>query len=151
MSVSATWVEGWLLVENDVQLRTRKHVETDAAAGIVRGWLEQSDESSIQLKRHFVGLTAFDDETGDEKASFTYHVGNGNSLTFSRSGSAGASNKYLCTRDRIAIEDHIDGSGWEYQAWQKIGKWAMVEGSYYEETLPLEGGAYEDAAPPPEP
>jgi hypothetical protein len=148
MAVTASWIDAWQLVENDVQLRTRKHVETDTANGIVRGWLEQSDDSSIQLKRHFVGVTSFTDETGNEKVSITYHVGNGVELGFSRVGMAGASNKYLCTRDRIVIEDHIDGNGWEYQTWQKIGKWEMVEGSYYEEPVPAEGSAYEDGTPP---
>jgi hypothetical protein len=150
MAVTATWIDAWQLVENDVQLRTRKHVETDAEAGVVRGWLEQSDESSISMKRHVVGLLSFTPETGEEKVGFSYHVGNGVTLSFSVSGAAGASNKYLCSRDKIAIEDHVDGEGWEHQTWQKISKWAMVEGSYYEEALPVEGTAYDDGTVPEE-
>lgn len=149
MAVEASFIDDWLLVENDVQLRTRKRFETDTVNNIVRGWLEQADESLLQLKRHFVGLTSFSDEAGDEKVSFTYDIGNGTSMTFSRPGMAGSSNKYICTRDKINIEDHVDGKGWEHQTWQKIGKYTMVTGSYYEEDLPETGTAYDDGTAPP--
>ena len=146
MGVTADFLEPWQLVENDVQLRTQKRREVDQAEGIVRGWLEQADVSSLQIKRHFVGMTAFSPDTGDEKATFVYHVGNGVELTFSRTGGL----KYLCTRDRPVIEDHVDGEGWEYQTWERVSKWEMVAGSYYEEPIPDEGDAFDPIPPPPE-
>ncbi len=146
MSVTATYLEGWQLVENDTQLRNQKRREVDVAAGIVRGWLEQADVSSLSIKAHFVGLLTFSSETGQEKATFSYHVGNGVVLSFSSTGG----NKYLCTRDRLQIDDHIAGEGWEHQTWERVDKWEIVEGSYYEEPIPEEpGGAY-DPLPPPE-
>ncbi len=145
MSVTATYLEGWQLVENDTQLRNQKRREVDVAAGVVRGWLEQADVSSLAIKRHFVGLTAFTTEVGDESASFAYHVGNDVTLTFSSTGG----NKYLCTRDKVQIDDHIAGEGWEHQTWERVDKWRMVEDSYYEEAIPEEGDAY-DPLPPPE-
>jgi hypothetical protein len=146
MSVTATILEDWQLEENDTQLRTQKRRETDLAAGLVKGWLEQADVSSLSIKRHFVGLTAFTTEVGDEQGSFTYHVGNGVNLTFAST----SANRYLCTRDKIAIADHVIGEGWESQTWERVAKWAMVPGSYYEEAIPEEGEAYDDIEPPPE-
>lgn len=146
MALTATWLDGWQLVENDTQLRTQKRREVDLAASLIKGWLEQADVSSISIKRHFVGMTAFTTAVGDETASFSYHVGNGVSLSF---GSTGG-DKYLCTRDKAAIEDHIDGEGWQHQTWERVAKWEIVAGSYYEEALPATGTAYNPIpAPPP--
>jgi hypothetical protein len=145
VSVTAGILEDWQLVENDTQLRSQKRREVDVAARLVMGWLEQADVSSLSIKRHFVGLLSFDTEVGDEDGSFTYHVGNGVSLSFASTDG----NKYLCTRDKVQIDDHIDGEGWEHQTWERVAKWEMVEGSYYEEALPEEGAAY-DPIPPPE-
>lgn len=147
MSVTAAITDSWLLVQNDVQLRSQKRREVDIANKIVKGWLEQCDTSSLTIKRHFVGMTAFDSDTGTESASFSYDVGNGVTLTFSSTGGA----KYLCTRDCPVIEDHIDGEGWETQTWERADKWKIVEGSYYEEPIPEEpGDAYDPVTPPPE-
>jgi len=147
VSVAATWSEGWQLVENDCQLRTQKRRETDLAAGVVKGWLEQADVSSLSIKAHFVGLSAFTNQTGDESGSFTYHVGNGVYITFAST----SSNRYLCTRDKVQIDDHVDGEGWEHQTWEKVAKWEVVAGSYYEAAIPAEGDAYDDLTPPPPP
>lgn len=148
MSVTAAITEGWILVNNDVQLRSQKRREVDIANKLVKGWLEQSDTSSLTIKQHFVGLTAFAEQTGDESASFTYGVGNGVSLSFSSTGGA----KYLCTRDSISIEDHIDGEGWETQTWERADKWKIVPGSYYEDPIPEEpGDAYDPVTPTPDP
>jgi len=144
VSVTATFLEGWDLVENDVQLRSVKRRETDVAAGVMRGWLEQADTSSIQIKRHFVGLLTFADDAGSEQAGFSYHVGNGVTLSFSRIGGL----KYLCTRNTIKIDDLIIGEGWEMQTWERVSKFEMVEGSYYEEPIPEEGTAYDPITPP---
>lgn len=143
MSVEADITEGWQLVDNDTQLRTQKRRETDLAAGVVKGWLEQADVSSLSIKSHFVGLTGFTTEVGEESGTFTYHVGNGVELTFSSTSS-----NYLCTRDKIQIDDHIDGEGWEHQTWEAISKWSVVAGSYYEEPIPEEGTAYDPPTPP---
>jgi hypothetical protein len=144
MSVTASIIETWQLVENDTQLRSQKRRETDLDAGVVKGWLEQADVSSISIKRHFVGLSSFATEVGNEQGGFTYHVGNGNMHSFTSTSA-----NYLCTRDKVQIDDHVDGEGWEHQTWEKISRWEMVEGSYYEEPLPDEGSAY-DPPPPPE-
>jgi hypothetical protein len=132
-------------LENDVQLRTQKRVSTDVKARKSYGWLEESDTSSLQMKRHFVGLTAFTDETGVEDGVFTVDVGGGVSMVLSR-----GNKRYICTRDRLVIDDHITGEGWEHQTWERVGKWEVVAGSYYEQTLPEEGEAYDDI-PEPEP
>jgi len=139
VSVEADILEGWQLVENDTQLRSQKRREVDVAAKLVMGWLEQADVSTLAIKRHFVGLTAFTTQVGSESASFSYHVGNGVTLSFSSTGG----NKYLCTRDKVQIDDHVDGEGWEHQTWERVSKWEMVDGSYYEEALPAEGTAYD--------
>lgn len=145
MSVTATITEAWQLVENDTQLRTQKRRETDLAAGIVKGWLEQADVSSISIKGHFIGLLTFTTQVGGEQAGFTYHVGNGATHTFTSTGA-----KYICTRDKLVIEDHVDGEGWEHQTWERLGKWEVVDGSYYETEIPAEGTAYDPPDPPPE-
>jgi hypothetical protein len=145
VSVTATILEDWQLVENDTQLRSQKRREVDVENRIVMGWLEQADVSSLTIKRHFIGLLSFTTSVGDESASFTYHVGAGVYLIFTRVGGE----KYLCTRDKPHIEDHIDGEGWETQVWERVAKWEMVEGSYYEEDLPEEGDAF-DPIPPEE-
>jgi hypothetical protein len=146
MSVTATITEDWLLVEDDSQLRTQKRREVDMAAGLVKGWLEQADVSSLSIKCHFVGLTAFTKEVGTELSGLSYEIGAGVSLTFSTTGGA----KYICTRDKVQIDDHIDGEGWEHQTWERVSKWEIVADSYYEEALPAEGTIY-DQVPDPDP
>jgi len=143
MSVTATILEGWQLSDKDSRLRTAKRRVTTTDKII--GWLEQTDESSLQIKRHFIGLLTESSSVGTEDASISCHVGNGYYKNFTVS----ASNKYLCTRDRVAVEDHVIGEGWEYQTWEIVAKWEMVPGSYYEEALPATGTAYDPAAPVP--
>ena len=143
MSVTATILEGWQLSDKDSRLRTAKRrvIEADK----IKGWLEQTDESSLQIKRHFIGLLTESSSVGTEDASISCHVGNGYYKNFNVS----TSNKYLCTRDRVAIEDYVIGEGWEYQTWEVVAKWEIVEESYYEEALPATGTAYDPAAPVP--
>ena len=142
MSVTATITEGLMLVDYDSRLRTVKRIVSEDTKR--KGWLEQCNESSLQVKRHFIGYTGFMDETGNEDASISCHVGNGVYKNFT----VPTSNKYTCTRDRISISDHIMGEGWEFQTWEVIGKWEQVEGSYYEEDLPETGDAYDPLPPP---
>ena len=133
MSLTASILEPWLLVTNDVGLRSVKHVENDTEAKKVKGWLEQADHFVVTQKRHFVGLTHFDPDTGDEKSTFSWYVGNGSTLTFIRTLFKGPGNKYVCTKDRLEILDHVTGEGWETQVWEYQSKFEPVAGSYYEE------------------
>lgn len=133
MSVSARIVEPWELVRNTVQYQVRKHVEHDTDAGIVRGWLEESDVSVLEIRRKFVGLLAFFDQAGEERSSFQYVVGGGQMAGFSRIGRAGE--KYVCTGNVAEIEDYVTGTGVERQTWQINGKWKPKAGSRFEETV----------------
>jgi len=139
-ALTADIVDSWLLVENDVNLRTEKRVENDFEARVSRGWLEQSDASVVHIKRQFVGLLAWTDATGDETSGFTYYVGR-RSLSFSRTGGL----EYLCTRDRIHIEDYVNGAGWQEQIWERHTEWEPVAGSYFENPVP------DEPEPEPEP
>jgi len=139
-ALTADIVDSWLLVENDVNLRTEKRVENDFEARVSRGWLEQSDSSVVHIKRQFVGLLAWTDSTGDETSGFTYYVGR-RSLSFSRTGGL----EYLCTRDRLMIEDYVNGAGWQEQIWERQTEWEPVEGSYFENPVP------DEPEPEPEP
>jgi len=136
-SLTADIVDDWILVDNDVNLRTEKRVQNDIEARVSRGWLEQSDASVIHIKRQFVGLTAWTDATGEEQSGFSYYVGR-RTLSFSRTGGE----KYLCTRDRLSIEDYVNGAGWQEQIWERHTDWDPVAGSYYEHPV-------EDAPDPP--
>lgn len=143
MSVTATITESWSLVDYDPRLRTVKRVVTEETK--IRGWLEQCDESALQIKRHFIGYTGYTSKLGYEDASISCHVGNGAMKNFTVS----TSNKFICTRDRVEITDHIIGEGWNHQTWEVVSKRKVVEGSYYEEDLPEEGDAYDPGGTPP--
>jgi hypothetical protein len=145
MSVTAAITEAWQLVQNDVNLRTIKRREVDIEARLIRGWLDQSDTSVIEIKCHFIGLTAFTEQTGEEQSFFSYYVGGGVTLSF-----GSTARKYLCTRDSLRIDDYVCGEGWEFQTWECVSKFETVEGSYYEEEMPEEGDAF-DPLPEPEP
>lgn len=135
MSVSADRVEAWLLVSNDVKVRTRPHVKNDVENKKVSGWLEQADQFTVVQKRHFVGLSNFKDEAGDEgSGNFSWYVGGGKTLGFSKTSTKG-SPKWFCTQDSIVIQDHITGEGWETQVWELQSKFVPVAGSYYEEDV----------------
>ena len=131
----ATSIEEWLLLVNDVNLVTTKVTEKDTAARKVRGWLEQSDHFVVNQKRRFFGLQQWTDNTGDESSSFRWYVGGGVTLSFTRAGRISAGDKYICTKDRIEIDDHIAGSGWQEQVWELQSKSAPVAGSFFEETV----------------
>lgn len=136
MGLNATRMEPWLLVSNDVKLRQEKRVETDALERVTRGWLEQADHGVIQQRRHFVGLIGFDPDAGEERHSFSWYVGGGRTLGFSRMGRAGT--EYVCSSDRIEITDVVTGSGWQTQVWELVSKFDVVPGSYYEESIDVE-------------
>ena len=54
MSVSGSIVEGWLLVSNDVKVRTKPVIKNDVENKKVIGWLEQCDQFAVVQKRRFV-------------------------------------------------------------------------------------------------
>lgn len=134
--LQAVKIEDWLLVTNDVKLRTVKHVENDTAARKVRGWIEQADHLIVTQKRHFIGLIKHGSETGEEQSSFSWYVGGGRKFTFIKTLKIGDSSlKYVCTSDRVEIDDYITGSGWQTQVWELQSKFKPVDGSYYEEDV----------------
>ncbi|NQT92550.1 MAG: hypothetical protein HQ559_07305 [Lentisphaerae bacterium] len=134
-SLAAGTIENWLLQANDVNLVTSKVTEKDVAGQKVRGWLEQSDHFVIEQKRRFVNLVEFTDSTGDTSTSFTWQVGPGNLIGFTRVGRIDAADQYVCTKDRIEIDDHITGSGWQMQIWELQSKTTPVAASYFEEAV----------------
>lgn len=134
MSLTAIWIDSWELLENDVCLRSVKHIEHDTDAKVVKGWLEQADHFVVRQKRRFRGFSGHTPETGDEKNSFSWYVGGGETYGFSRSGRTG-SEKYVCTRDRVVIEDIITGTGYQLQVWELQSKMEPVPGSYFEEAV----------------
>ena len=135
MSVSGSIVEGWLLVSNDVKVRTKPVIKNDVENKKVIGWLEQCDQFAVVQKRRFVGLSSFKDEAGEESVGmFSWYVGGGRNLTYSRTSNRGTP-KWFCTQNSIVIDDHITGTGWETQVWELQSKFQQVPGSYYEETI----------------
>jgi hypothetical protein len=132
--VSGSIVEAWRLVSNDVKLRTVKHVDRDTEEKTVKGWLEQADHNVIVQRCHFVGLTLFSDDAGDSKTTFVWYIGGGMTMTWMKVGFIDPADKYVCTSDRIEIEDYVNGSGWEEQVWELVSKMKPVAGSYYEES-----------------
>ena len=134
MGVIAAIVEPWRLVSNDVQLRTIKHIARDTEEKKVRGWLEQADHSVVVQRRQFVWMTAFSDDAGETSTIFTWYIGAGITHTWMKVGMISPADKYVCTRDRIEIEDYVNGVGWEEQVWELISKEKPVAGSYYEES-----------------
>ncbi len=135
MGIFADNVEAWLLVVNDVALLQQKHVENLTEEKKVVGWLEQADHAVITMRRHFVGLRAFEEETGTSRSQFTWYIGNKRFLTFTKISLQGRGNSYVCAKDRLYELDPITGSGWEEQTWECISKFVPVLGSYYEETV----------------
>lgn len=132
MAIQAIKVEPWLLVSNDVKVRTVKHITNDTENKKIIGWLEQADHFVVVQRRHFYGLQSFTDEAGNElSGSFSWYVGGGRTLSFIRASMRG-SPKWICTNDRIEITDHITGEGWETQTWELQSKFEAVPGSYYE-------------------
>ena len=134
-ALSASMIESWLLVMNDVKLRNQKHVENDVEEKVVRGFIEEADHFVIVQRRHFVGLIHFEDATGDTSTSFRWYGGGGRTLGWSKVGRINPSDKYVCTNDKLEMEDYIIGSGWQEQVWELQSKWKPVAGSYYEEAV----------------
>jgi len=134
-SLQADIVEAWLLKVNDVKLRTVKHVEHDVEARVVKGWLEEADHSIVTQSRAFIGLINHSPETGEERTGFSWYVGNGRTLSFNRVTRVDNTAVYVCVSDRLEIDDHIVGSGWQVQTWELQSKFKPVAGSYFEEVV----------------
>ncbi len=134
--LQAQIIEDWLLVTNDVHLRSVKHVEHDTEEKKVRGWIEEADHLIVTQKRHFVGLINHKSETGEEASGFNWYVGGSRRMSFVKTLKVGDEKlKYVCRRDWIHIEDYITGSGWQYQVWELQSKFKPVDGTYYEEEV----------------
>lgn len=129
-------IDSWVLIDNDSNLKTSKHIETNVDEGVVRAWLEEANESSLEIQRIFSGLTGHFEETGKTRRTFRYDTGNGRLITFF------ARVPYLCVRDNIHINDHVCGSGVQKQTWIAVSQWKTVPGSYHESQIPTDGSLY---------
>ena len=141
MGLLAWRIEPWLLAINDVKLRTRSAREADVAAKLVYTWQEQADHFTIVQRRNFVRMSSFSDQTGDTTTSFSWYIGGGVTLTYTRAGRINPADQYVCTSDKVEIEDFVTGSGWQEQVWELQSKWTGVAGSYYEEAIDEEAPA----------
>jgi len=130
MGMQADIIEQWLLVDCDIKLRMVKRVKTFPEQMKTMGWTEKANGSVVTMKRHFVGLTVFSPETGAETTDWTWFMGRGRTLTFHSEGEGGE--KYLCTENKLTMEDRIIGDGWEFQTWEMYGPWTPIPGTYFE-------------------
>lgn len=135
-SLTADTVEAWQLESNDVKLLTEKKSVVDLGRRVSMGWAEDSDLAIVVQKRHFVGLLSHVEAAGDTGSSFSWYVGGGHTLSWSKVSYNGRGSAYVCTEDKIEIEDYINGSGWQRQVWQHLSQSERVAGSYWEEPIP---------------
>jgi hypothetical protein len=134
-SLSAVQVEPWLGLVLDTSNMIAKVVVRDDEAKKIKGWLEQSDHFVVVMKRRFVGLQSWANASGDESTEFDLYVGNGVTIHYLKAGSVDPNDQFVCVKDKIEIEDHITGAGWQEQVWELVSKSVPVAGSQYEETV----------------
>jgi hypothetical protein len=132
MSLSALWVEAWVLdgehvCKNEVHSQT----ETDTLTMTRKSWVETKETFVLPLKRKFIGFISWKEDVGEEKANFTYYVGGG--ATHSYLGNA--QKKYKCIEDKIVITDLITGEGEQHQVWQYDSPWEPKAGTYQEKVI----------------
>jgi hypothetical protein len=126
MSVTAGKVDDWYLDEIDPSMEIYPVKE----GGKSSYWKRET--YILTMSRKFAKMTAFYEEVGSSKSSFSYKTGGGASSTYSSTGK-----KWMCTKDRVVINDTITGEGLETQVWEYIADPVKMAGTEYQVTDPV--------------
>jgi hypothetical protein len=120
MSVTAKKIDAWYLDDIDPSLEIYPVTE----GGVSSYWKRET--YILTMSRKFAMMTAFYEEVGNTKSSFSFRTGGGASSTYSTVGK-----KWICTKDRAVINDTITGEGLETQVWEYVKDPVKMKGTEY--------------------
>lgn len=107
MSVTAGILDDWYLEDIDTAIQVYPVVQGSKSVYMKR------EHYILTISRKFVGMTAFYEEVGNKRSSFSFKTGADSNSSYSSS-----KRKWMCTKDSPKITDSITGEGQEVQVWE---------------------------------
>jgi hypothetical protein len=123
MSLTAKKIDDWYLDDIDPSLEIYPVTE-----GAVSSYWKR-ETYILTMSRKFAMMTAFFEEVGNTRSSFSYKTAANTSSSYSSAGK-----KWICTKDRVVIVDTITGEGLETQVWEYIADPVKMAGTEYKVT-----------------
>jgi hypothetical protein len=119
MSLSAERTLNWILDDFDTSGEYREN-----SSGVI----QTRDHYILNMNRRFVKLRSWTTERGESRTTFAFETGGGVTSVIGPF----SSKKFICSRDKLQIIDHITGEGIEAQVWEHYTKWEDVDNNAFE-------------------